>query len=80
MGDGQLSSRPRGMAASSRWWAPAQGVEPAAHMDGMVGDAKFEVDRRGDPSTAPDLASKAVGVGPTVQERRHGLDRLREER
>jgi hypothetical protein len=49
-------------------------------MDGMVGDAKFEVDRRGDPSTAPDLASKAVGVGPTVQERRHGLDRLREER
>jgi hypothetical protein len=38
-------------------------------MDSMVGDAKFEVDHRGDPSTGPDLPSKAVGFGSTVQER-----------
>jgi hypothetical protein len=38
-------------------------------MDSMVGNAKLEVDHRGDPSTGPDLPSKAVGFGPTVQER-----------
>jgi hypothetical protein len=38
-------------------------------MDSMVGDATFEVDHRGDPSTGPNLPSKAVGFGPTVQER-----------
>jgi hypothetical protein len=34
----------------------------------MVGDAKFEVDHRGDPSTGPDLSPKAIGFGPTLQE------------
>jgi hypothetical protein len=37
-------------------------------MDGMVGDAKLQANDRGDPSAGPDLAPKAVGFGPMVQE------------
>src|SRR5688572_26248000 len=42
-------------------------------MDGMVGDAKFQANHRGDPATSPDLSPKAIGFGPLVQE--HGQPR-----
>jgi hypothetical protein len=34
----------------------------------MVGDAKLQVDDRGDSATGPHLAAKAVGVGAPVQQ------------
>ena len=40
-------------------------------MDGVVRDAKLEAEHRGDPATGPELPSKAVGFGPTVQEFGH---------
>jgi hypothetical protein len=38
-------------------------------MNRMIGDAKLQLNHGGDPSTGPDLPSKAVGFGSTVQER-----------
>ncbi len=37
-------------------------------MDRMVGEAKFQVDHRGDPSAGPDLPPEAIGFGATVQQ------------
>ena len=37
-------------------------------MDGMGGDATLQANDRGDPSAGPDVAPKAVGFGPMVQE------------
>ena len=37
-------------------------------MDRMVGDAKFQVDHRGDPSAGPDLPPEAIGFGAPVQQ------------
>ena len=34
----------------------------------MIRDAKFQTHHRGDPATGPDLPSKAIGFGATVQE------------
>lgn len=53
--------------------APANGLAPAAHMDGVGGDATFPANHRGDPATSPDLSPKAIGFGPPVQE--HGQPR-----
>ena len=37
-------------------------------MDGMVGDVQLLANDRGDPAAGPDVAPKAVGFGPLVQE------------
>jgi hypothetical protein len=47
---------------------PADGLEEAADVARVVGDAKLQPNHRGDPDTGPDLPSKAIGFGPAVQE------------
>jgi hypothetical protein len=48
---------------------PLDGFEEAADMGRMVPNAKFAVNDDGDTRAGPDLAAKAVGFGPPVQER-----------
>jgi hypothetical protein len=45
-----------------------QRLEYAAHMPWMIGDAKFQADDGGNARTGPQLATKAVGYGPAMQQ------------
>jgi hypothetical protein len=58
------------LAGAPLWllWALADGFEQSAHMDGIIGDAKLQANDRSDPSVSPDLSTKAIGLGPAVQE------------
>jgi hypothetical protein len=48
---------------------PRDGFEEAADMGRRVPDATFAVHANGDARAGPDLAAKAGGFGPSVQER-----------
>jgi hypothetical protein len=58
-----LACPPRGLLR-----APAQRFEHAADMDGMVGDAKLQVNDHRNPAAGPDLPSEAIGFGIPIQE------------
>jgi hypothetical protein len=46
-----------------------QRVEQAAHMTWVIGDAEFQADDGGDARPGPQLATKAIGDGPSLQQR-----------
>ena len=73
---GQVSSRQLGNrgfvalagAPGGLLRAPADRLAQAADMARMVRDAEFQTNHGGDPATGPDLAPKAIGFGPSVQQ------------